>query len=160
MRKPQKGCFSRTSRFTARRVERSGRRSRLWDAATRANESGAGKRVRGGRAKSLPRRTWQALEGENPGEHPAPDMLTACRACQGLPEGSKPRSRGSDEPALHFGAGIPSDETAGGFFHPETGRIPFAEEKAPKGESQERCRYETRPARNRGAEAVKRVTKP
>jgi hypothetical protein len=34
------------------------------------------------------------------------------------------------------------------------------EEKAPKGESQERCRCETEPARVRRAKAVKRVTKP
>jgi hypothetical protein len=36
----------------------------------------------------------------------------------------------------------------------------FREEKPPKGESQERCRYETRPARSCREETVKRVAKP
>jgi hypothetical protein len=75
VRKPQKGCSSRPSWSTTERVGRSGRRSTLWGAAARA-KARSGKRVRGGEAKSLPRRTWQTLEGENPGEHPARGALT------------------------------------------------------------------------------------
>jgi hypothetical protein len=40
------------------------------------------------------------------------------------------------------------------------GRDTFRKEKAPKGESQERRRCETKPARNCREEAVKRVVKP
>jgi hypothetical protein len=36
----------------------------------------------------------------------------------------------------------------------------FREEKAPKGESHERRRYETRPARDRREQTAKRVAKP
>jgi hypothetical protein len=36
----------------------------------------------------------------------------------------------------------------------------FQEEKASKGESQERCRREIKPARVRGEKAVERVIKP
>jgi hypothetical protein len=43
---------------------------------------------------------------------------------------------------------------------PGNGLDTFRKEKAPKGKSQERCRCETKPARNRREEATKRVAKP
>ena len=50
-------------------------------------------------------------------------------------------------------------QTVGGSFPAETLEYPMGGQ-APKGESHERCRCETEPARDRRAKAVKRVTKP
>jgi hypothetical protein len=50
-------------------------------------------------------------------------------------------------------------QTVGGSFSAETLEYPMGGQ-APKGESQERCRCETKPARNRRAKAARRVTKP
>jgi hypothetical protein len=60
----------------------------------------------------------------------------------------------------HSGAGIPAKKTVGGFFRSRNEADTFRKENAPKGESHERRRCETKPARNRREEAVKRVPKP
>jgi hypothetical protein len=52
------------------------------------------------------------------------------------------------------------EETVCGRVRAENAQTAFREEKAPKGESQERSRCETKPARDRREETVERVTKP
>jgi len=58
------------------------------------------------------------------------------------------------------GVGYTGESTVSGFIRLERGRIPFAEGNAPKGESQERCWRETKPARIRREQTVERVAKP
>jgi len=78
---------------------------------------------------------------------------------QGLPEGAKPRNRGlPSRPSLRCGYTGRRNGQWG--LPPGNGMDTFRKEKAPKGESQERCRCETKPARDCGEKAVKRVTKP
>jgi hypothetical protein len=68
---------------------------------------------------------------------------------QGLSEGSNPRNRGLFGPAQRYGVG--STDRLNGRWDHSGGNRPdtFREEKAPKGESHERCRCETKPARDR-----------
>lgn len=67
---------------------------------------------------------------------------------QGLSEGSNPRNRGSPSRPSHLRMRRYTGERNGRWVLPAgNGPDTFCEEKAPKGESQERCRYETRPAR-------------
>jgi hypothetical protein len=54
------------------------------------------------------------------------------------------------EPAPHLGAGYTVRRNSRWGLPPGNGLDTFREEKAPKGESQERCRCETKPARDRG----------
>jgi hypothetical protein len=54
------------------------------------------------------------------------------------------------EPAPHLGAGYTVRRNSRWGLPPGNGLDAFREEKAPKGESQERCRCETKPARDRG----------
>jgi len=68
---------------------------------------------------------------------------------QGLSTGLKPRNRGLVGPAHRFGGG--STDGLNGMWVLPGGNAPDTcrEEEAPKGESQERRRYEKRPARAR-----------
>jgi hypothetical protein len=67
---------------------------------------------------------------------------------QGLLEGLNPRNCGSSSRPSHLRVRRYTDERNGMWVLPAgNGPDTFREEKAPKGESQERCRYETRPAR-------------
>lgn len=63
-------------------------------------------------------------------------------------------------PVRRFGVGSNVGLTVGGFFPAERAVEAFRERKPPKGESQERCRCETQPARDSRAKTVKRVIKP
>jgi len=79
----------------------------------------------------------------------------------GLLEGSKPRNRGLLGRPLRFGGW--EYWQAKRYVGPAGWKTPvltFREEKAPKGESQERRRCERKPARAQREQAVKRVTKP
>jgi hypothetical protein len=68
---------------------------------------------------------------------------------QGLSEGSKPRNRSLSSRPLHFGARV-YRWVNGMWVLPSRKRlVTFREGNAPKGESQERCRCETKPARFR-----------
>jgi hypothetical protein len=68
---------------------------------------------------------------------------------QGLSEGSNPRNRGSPSRPSHLRVRRYTGEQNGTWVLPVgNGPDTFREEKAPKGESHERCRYETRPARD------------
>jgi hypothetical protein len=100
-----------------------------------------------------------ALEGQSPREHPAAGVLNTRLAARDSRKGQSPgaaarraglvlRHRVYWREKRHVG--------------PLGGKPPgtFREEKAPKGESHERRRYETRPARDRREETVKRVAKP
>jgi hypothetical protein len=88
-----------------------------------------------------------ALEGGNPGEHPAAGLLNTCW----LP-GTLVRVK-TQEPRLIEPAPAPrvcgyTDERNGRWVLPAgNGLDTLREGKAPKGESQERCRCETKPAR-------------
>jgi hypothetical protein len=77
---------------------------------------------------------------------------------QGLAKGSKPRNR-RRRPVTTFGC-YGARPTVCGPIGSETIRLPFAEEEASKGESQERCRCETKPARTKREKTVERVIKP
>jgi len=79
---------------------------------------------------------------------------------QELSEGSRPRNRGLSGRPVASAAGTPAGETVSGSIRAAIPPGTFREVKAPKGESHERCRCETKPARDRRAQAVKRVTKP
>jgi len=90
-----------------------------------------------------------ALEGETPGEQPALGVLNT-RQSPGTLERVK-----AQEPRLAKPAPAPrvrgyTGERNGRWVQPDGKRpVTSCEEKAPKGESHERCRYETRPARYR-----------
>jgi hypothetical protein len=88
-------------------------------------------------------------------------VLITCVLVRDLPKGSKPRNRGFPGPAhLLRQEGI-SGKTNGMWVRPcGNAADTFGEEKAPKGKAQERCRYETKPARARREETVTRVIKP
>jgi len=67
---------------------------------------------------------------------------------QGLSEGPNPRNRGSSSRPSHLRMRRYTDGRNGMWVLPAgNGSDTFCEEKAPKGESQERCRCETEPAR-------------
>jgi hypothetical protein len=100
------------------------------------------------RAKFRSRLSSETLEGSNPGEHPAVGVLNTRSVARDSPVGSNPRNRGPSSRPSHFRVRRYTDGRNGKWVHP-VGNDPDTnrEEKAPKGESQERCRYETRPAR-------------
>jgi len=90
----------------------------------------------------------RTLEGQNPREHPAVTGSKARRSpgTLGRDQAQEPQPIG---PAHRLGGGS-TDRRNGKWVRPG-GNAPgtFREEKAPKGESHERCRCETKPARNR-----------
>jgi hypothetical protein len=79
---------------------------------------------------------------------------------KGLSAGSKPRDRGLPVRALPREAQHPEGKTVCGPFRCGDAVDTRREEKAPKGESQERCRREIKPARLSREKTVKRVAKP
>jgi hypothetical protein len=89
----------------------------------------ATKRVRGGGAKFPSRRTWQALEGRNPREHPVAGVLNTCSCDLGLPEGAKPRNRALSSRPVPSGAGIPTWENGTWVLPAGNGPDTFREEK-------------------------------
>jgi len=104
--------------------------------------------VRGGGAKSRPRLLQVALKGGNPREQPAVGILNTC-----WPSGTLARVK-TQEPRLRRAG--PTASADGnqrrvkryvGPSGPDNGSGTLREEKAPKGESQERCRCEIKPAR-------------
>jgi hypothetical protein len=102
----------------------------------------------------------KALEGESPWEHPAVGNLNPCR-----PPGTLGRVE-TQEPRLVWAGPSPSGGGSTGgqngrWVHPG-GNTPDTcrEGNAPKGESQERRRCETEPARHRREKTVRRVIKP
>ncbi|OWY71756.1 hypothetical protein B7486_08805 [cyanobacterium TDX16] len=74
----------------------------------------------------------------------------------------EPGSRSAVTFWSRFGDAVLTDclETACGAGVGGNAHATFREEKAPKGESQRRCRHETRPARHAREQAVERETKP
>jgi hypothetical protein len=106
------------------------------------------KRVRGERAKSRSSLLPESLKGSNPGEHPAVGVLITRMVARDSPVGANPRNRGSSSRPSHLRMRRYTDGRNGMWVLPVgNDRDTSREEKAPKGESQERCRYETRPAR-------------
>lgn len=88
-------------------------------------------------------------------------MLITRAFVRDSPEGLKPRNRGFPGPAHLLRQGGISGRANGMWVSP-CGNVAdtFGEEKAPKGEAQERCRCEIKPARARREETAKRVIKP
>jgi hypothetical protein len=76
-----------------------------------------------------------------------------------LRSGSKPSNRSLSGRLAASAVGRTAGQTVGGCFRSETSGY-LTGDKAPKGESHERCRCETKPGRDRRDKAVKRVTKP
>jgi hypothetical protein len=113
--------------------------------------TGSAKRV-GGAKGEIPGKVvaGEPWEGENPREQPAVGELSPVRR-QGLPEGLKPRNRGPWGRPTASAAGKPTGETVRGSFCRGNAADTFREEEAPKGESHERRRRETKPARARRA---------
>jgi len=68
---------------------------------------------------------------------------------QGLSKGSKPRNCGSSSRPPHFGVWVYRRVNSMWVLPSRKRPVTFREGKAPKGESQERCRYEKRPTRLR-----------
>jgi hypothetical protein len=130
------------------------RRRRVWLAS-----HFSAKRVRGARAKSWARLLWEALEGLNPREHPVAGVLNTCPAARDSWEGKSPETgAGRADLLLRRQVQRAVERYVGSF---ERRRANTSQEgKAPKGESQERCRGEIKPAGVRREEAVERVTKP
>jgi hypothetical protein len=121
----------------------------------------AGKRVRGDRGDNPDQGLRpQTLKGRNPGEHPAAGGLIAHLRTRDSRKGKSPEAAATR-------AGSPlrrlvnrAEKTARGCIRAEIAPETFREEKAPKGESHERCRRETKPARARREETARRVAKP
>jgi hypothetical protein len=109
----------------------------------------ATKRVRGDRAKSRSR-----LSRADP-RRAKPKGATGGRRAKPMPgcsvrsEGSKPGNRGPRDRPSAPAEGIPVGATVGGCVCAVT-RRDLSRCQAPKGESHERCRCETKPARIRG----------
>jgi hypothetical protein len=98
---------------------------------------------------------------ETPGEHPAHAMLITCADVRDSPEGQNPRNRGLPGPAILLRREGITGRRNGMWVRRRGNAVDtFCEEKAPKGEAQERRRCEIKPARARREEAVKRVAKP
>jgi len=99
------------------------------------------------------------LEGRNPREAPVIDGLNP-RWSQGTSGRYGPRNRGLSGRPYASASGVADRLTIRGFFLVERAVETFREVKPSKGESQERRRCETKPARDSREETVKRVTKP
>jgi len=119
------------------------RRRRLrpqWPGAQSVREEPGQTLGRGSRRKTL--------GGQSPREHPAVGELNPVRS-PGTPGRVKTQKPQPVGPAHRFGGGITGGRN-GTWAHPRGNAADtFREEKAPKGESQERCRRETKPARAR-----------
>ena len=107
------------------------------------------KRVGGTRVKARVRLSLEDPEREKPkgaaGDRRAKHPLDR----EGLLEGSKPRNRGLLGRPIASAAGATAGKTVCGCVGCGNVSDTFREEKAPKGESHERCRCETKPARAR-----------
>jgi hypothetical protein len=131
-----------------------------YSGAPAARASGrAAKRVRGARAKVRARRSPQTLEGQKPKGASSRRRPKPTPAVRDSGEGRSPETAACRAGPLLRGG---SNGGRNGTWVPPGGNAPETsrEEKAPKGESQERCRHEIRPARARRAETAERVTKP
>jgi hypothetical protein len=134
---------------------------RLWGAGGLGDAFGWFlKRVRGGWAKSQPRHSPERPGRVKPRGGSGEGLAKHLPCHKGLSEGSKPRNRGPSGRPGASAAGIPLGETVGGRISGGNAGDTFREEKPPKGESHERCRYETRLARVRREQTAKRVVKP
>jgi len=107
------------------------------------------KRVRGDRAKSRSRPSRVALEGQNPREQPAVGALNMRLVVRDSWKGQSPEIAARQAGPRASAWGYTDEWTVCGFIRVGNDAVTFREEKAPKGESQERCRYETRLARHR-----------
>lgn len=88
-------------------------------------------------------------------------MLITCADARDSLGGLKPRNRGLPGPAILLRReGITGRRNGMWVRRRGNASDTFREEKAPKGEAQERRRCETKPTRARREKAVKRVTKP
>jgi len=151
----------RDARKCARTTESSEGWSRLWGAGRRGDSSPGrwSAREEAGRnpGRGLRRRT---LEGRNPWEHPPWRRPKKPFTRPGLSRGRNPRNRSLRGRPYATASGSPAGQTVGGTVWVVTLRTPRREPHAPKGESHERCRYETRPARDRREKTARRVAKP
>jgi hypothetical protein len=87
------------------------------------------KRVRGGRAKSRQGCRERALEGRNPREHPAVDVLNPRPVARDSREGQSPETvarRGRPSASV---AGLPAGGTVGGCVRSGNGRMPSGRRK-------------------------------
>jgi len=99
------------------------------------------------------------LEGRSPREAPVIDGLNP-RWSQGTSGRYGPRNRGSSGRLDASAFGVAGGLTIRGFVPVETAVEAFREVKPSKGESHERRRCETKPARDSREETVTRVAKP
>jgi hypothetical protein len=99
------------------------------------------------------------LEGRNPREAPVIDGLNPRRS-RGTSGRYGPRNRGLSGRPYASASGVAGGLTIRGFVPVERAVEAFREVKPSKGESQERRRCETKPARDSREETVKRVAKP
>jgi hypothetical protein len=142
------------------RTSTSDGRSILWGAVrlTRPRSSRK-KRVRGDRAKSRSRLSPNTLEGMKPKGVSRNEGAKHTRRRAERSPGSKPGNRALPGRPEASAEGTTAGKTVRGSFQTGTpGNL--ARAMTPKGESHERCRCETEPARDRRAKIVKRVTKP
>jgi hypothetical protein len=101
----------------------------------------------------------RALEGRNPREHPASAVLNP-RAIARDSWAVKTQKLRPAVPAHCFGNVMIGGRKSRWVYPCGNIRDADQEEKAPKGESQERGRCEKKPARDRREKTVKRVNKP
>jgi len=141
-------------------VRLSERRLILRDAAGADGNVGLREKRAGGvRAKSRTRRSLAHPGRAKPKGASSGRWLNTVRppGTHGRVKAQEPRPVG---PALRFGGGS-TDGTNGTWVNPARKRADtFRKEKAPQGESQERCRGERNSARARRAQAAERVIKP
>jgi len=81
VRKPHKGAPVDPRRQLRERVERSGRRLKLWGADAQVTSLGGKARERR-QVEILAKAFVEALEGRNPGEHPAVGVLKPRRVAR------------------------------------------------------------------------------
>jgi hypothetical protein len=118
------------------------------------------KRVRGDRAKSRSRRSSEYPRRENPKGASSGRCANPTSVAKDSRKGQSPETAAYLGRPIAPAAGAPIGETVRGSVRSVMRLDTFREGNAPKGESHERCRCETKPVRDRREENVKRVTKP
>jgi hypothetical protein len=110
--------------------------------------AGAAKRVRGGREKSWPRSSREYPRRAKPKGGSSVWRANPSLGARDFRKAAtqEPRPLG---PVRRFGGGSTAGRNGKWVRSGGNASGTFREEKPPKGESQERCRYETRPARDR-----------
>jgi len=126
-----------------------------------AVRSSPGKRVGGVRVKPRTRFRLESPKRAKPKGAASLRVINTDPPTRDFRKGRSPETAARwAGPARFVGPGSPTGETVRGCDRRGDAPATFREEEAPKGESQERRRCETKPARARREQGAKRVAKP